>query len=375
MPEDRSDPQGKTIRLAVGIFKSPNKKPAPDAVIYLDGGPGGHSLETAKESFGNVFFSFAKKRDFVMFDQRGVGYSQPSLDCPEETKAAYDGLTQRMSFDDRNALIDKATVACHDRLVAQGINLSAYNSAENAADVNDLRLVLGYKQWDLYGISYGTRLALTIMRDFPDGIRSVILNSTVPLQIDLFGKMPYNANHAFQIFFDACLRNRLCDAAYPNLQKVFNDLVDRLDNAPATITVKQPYTGKQFKLLIDGNLLIDMLFNSLYSSSVIVFLPKIIWDASHNKYTLLQEMLAGSLVKHEFISTGMYYSVQCAEEIAFDTEETLQNADKSFPNLHQAFDMSRYYRMCQAWDVKPAPAIENQGVTSSAYTPGAVRGL
>jgi pimeloyl-ACP methyl ester carboxylesterase len=368
VPEDRSNPQSKTIRLHVAVFKARNKKPAPDAVIYLEGGPGGHSLETAKFSFPGVFAAFAKTRDFVMFDQRGVGYSEPSLDCPEETKAAYDGLTQRMSFEEREALIDKATIACHDRLVAQGINLSTYNSAENAADVNDLRLVLGYKAWDLYGISYGTRLALTIMRDFPNGIRSVILDSTVPLQVDFYNLIPSNANRAFQIFFEACLRNRPCNAAYPNLDKVFYDTVDKLNKKPASITVKQPYTGKTFKLLIDGHLLIRMLFNSLYSSDVIVYLPKVIYDASVNKYALLEKLMAGSLVKKEFDSTGMYFSVQCAEEIAFDTQETLDNADQAYPNLSHVFDMGDYYRTCQQWNVKAAQPVENKAVVSDAYT-------
>ena len=368
VPEDRSDPNSKPIRLAVVVFHARVKKAAPDAVFYLEGGPGGHSVDNALESFEYAFAGFAEKRDFVMFDQRGVGYSEPSLDCPESTKADYDGLTKRMNFDDRVVLENQAVKDCHDRLAAQGINLSAYNSAANAADVHDLQTVLGYPEINLYGISYGTRLALTVMRDFPQNIRSVILDSTVPLQADLYGRIPANADRAFKVFFQGCLKDRPCNGAYPNLDKVFYDLVAKLDDNPAAITARQPITGKKFNLLIDGHHLITMLFNAMYSSSVIVYLPKIIYDASHGDYALLEKFLAGSLVRSEFLSVGMYLSVQCAEEVSFDTQDVLANADKSYPKLMKTFDMLNYYTQCQTWGVKPAPPVENQPVKSPVYT-------
>ncbi len=368
VPEDRSDSNSPLLRLAVAIFRAKAKKAAADAVVYLDGGPGGHTIETARTIFEFAFSGFAQTRDFIMFDQRGVGFSEPSLDCPEATKAAYDGLTKRMSFEQRTALADQALKVCHDRLVGEGINLSAFNTAASAADVNDLRIALGYKQFNLYGISYGTRLALTVMRDFPDGIRSVILDSTVPLQADLYGRMPANADRAFKVFFQGCLKDRQCNKAYPNLDKVFYNLVAELNDEPAAITGTQPYSGKRFNLLIDGHFLIQLLFGSLYSSSVIVYLPKVIYNASEGDYSLLGAFMGGSLLKQEYVSMGMYYSVQCAEEVSFDTPETLENADKSFPKLMNSFDIQNYGKVCQVWNVKAAPAIENEPVKSSIYT-------
>ncbi len=368
VPEDRSDPQSPTIKIAVAVFKAVSKHPKPDPIIYLDGGPGGHSLDTAGDAFDAAFERLGQDRDFIMFDQRGVGYSEPSLDCPEETQAIYDGYTQRMSFEERTTLQNDGLQECHDRLVADGVNLSAYNSAEDAADVNDLRIALGYDQWNLYGISYGTRLALTIMRDFPQGVRSVILDSTVPLQVDLYGRMPANADRAFKFLFESCRKSWKCNEAYPHLDRVFYDQVDKLNQRPATIIAEQPHTGKKFRLLIDGHDFIEMLYGSLYSNEVIVYLPKIIFDASHGSYWLLERYMAGTLVKKEYFSTGMYYSVQCAEEVSFDDLQTLQEAMTKFPNLGESFDMTQYYKRCQIWDVKPASAIENEPVTSSLPT-------
>ena len=81
---------------------------------------------------------------------------------------------------EEDELLIHAGQACHDRLVQHGVDLSAYNSAATAADIEDLRVVLGYSKWNLYGGSYGSRIALTVMRDFPQGVRSVILDSAIP---------------------------------------------------------------------------------------------------------------------------------------------------------------------------------------------------
>jgi pimeloyl-ACP methyl ester carboxylesterase len=369
VPEDRTDPKNKnTIKLYVAIFKAKTAKRAQDAIIYLEGGPGGYSLAAAGTSFSNAFAGFARTHDFIMFDQRGVGFSKPSLACPEETKVSYDNVTGRVPHAKAAERRLEALKACYDRLVAAGVNLSAYNSAQNAADVNDLRIVLGYKEFNLYGISYGTRLALTVMRDFPKGVRSVILDSTVPLQAELYPKIPANADRAFKVFFQGCLKDRPCNAAYPNLDKVFYDLVDKLNKKPITVTAKQPYTSKKFKVLVDGHMFINMLFNSLYSSQVIIYLPMIIWEASKGDYKLVEQVMAGSLVKQDFVSTGMYFSVQCAEEVSFNSQESLVAATKSFPKIASTFDMGYYYKVCQTWKVKPAPPVENQPVTSNIPT-------
>src|SRR5258708_1439192 len=342
VPENRSKADSPTIRVAVAVFKAPAPKPLPDPVIYLDGGPGGHTLESAVASYNFVFQAFGAKRDFIMFDQRGVGLSMPNLDCPESTAAWYDNIDKPITFKERMDLDHKALVECHARLVKEGIDLSAYNSAENAADVNDLLHVLGYKQWNLYGISYGTRLALTVMRDFPDGIRSVILDSTVPLQVDMYAKLPGNADRAFQVFFQGCLKEPICNAAYPELDKVFYSLIDKLNTTPVTIHARQRAGSNTTvrNVKIDGDLLIQMLYNALYSTSQIIQLPRIIWQAHDGDFSLLEQAFGGRVVDTEFESTGMYYSVQCSEEISFDDQTALSVATKTFPKMEGAFDQT-----------------------------------
>src|SRR5579859_2041292 len=173
VPEDRSNPSnGNVVKLAVAVFKSNSSTPQPDPVIYLEGGPGGRSLSDDGVDYyiNDAFAPLLDKRDVILFDQRGTGYSTPSLACPEYFDANWNNEDKNLSAKAWEPITTQAVQDCHDRLVKQGVNLSDFNSAESAADVSDLRVALGYKEWNLYGISYGTRLGLTIMRDFPQGI-------------------------------------------------------------------------------------------------------------------------------------------------------------------------------------------------------------
>src|SRR5262245_54736551 len=123
--EDHNDPSSREIKLAVAMIRASGTEPQPDPIVYLEGGPGGSALDGVDSWAG---FSFMEDRDVILLDQRGTGYSEPTLNCPELD-----------TMDDESA----ATQACHDRLVNQGVHLADYNSAQSAADVADLRTALG----------------------------------------------------------------------------------------------------------------------------------------------------------------------------------------------------------------------------------------
>src|SRR5438094_10645691 len=117
-----------------------------------------------------------------MFDQRGTGYSTPSLKCPETLQLQFETLDKHLSASNYERLQLQALRTCHDRLVRSGIDLNAFNSLENAADVHDLILALGYRQANLYWVAYGTRLARTTMRLCPSVVRGVRLYPLYPPQ-------------------------------------------------------------------------------------------------------------------------------------------------------------------------------------------------
>ena len=373
VPEDRSHPEGPTIRLHVAIFRSRSHNLTPDPVVYLAGGPGEQALETMTFLFNLRFAPFLADRDFIVFDQRGTGYSEPALDCPEFTNLTYETLDQDLSPEENLALGYEAICSCHDRLLSEGVNMAAYSSAESAADLNDLRLALGYEEWNLLGISYGTRLALTAMRDYPEGIRSVILDSTYPLQVSLYAEAPANFDRALTVLFDGCAANPACNEACPELEAVFYKLVDQLNDSPITFSATQPLSGETYDVLMTGDGLIGFLFQSLYSTELIPLLPKIVFDVRDGNYDILAIVFGSFLTNIEFASMGMGFSVQCGEEILFSTPGEFAAAAEAYPEIRSLFDSTlnlgeAVFTICEIWGAKEADPIENEPVASDIPT-------
>jgi pimeloyl-ACP methyl ester carboxylesterase len=364
VPEQRSATNGRSVELAVAVFASDNPNAAKDPVVYLEGGPGGSALKSLEFVYEDNFVPMLADRDVVIFDQRGTGYSKPSLACDEYTKLAYDTLDDNFTIEEGEKLFVEAILQCRDRLVASGIDLSAYNSLASAADIEDLRKALGYDQWNLYGSSYGTRLALTTMREYPAGIRSVVLDATRSLQSSETST-PADIDRSFEKLFDGCANDTACNKAFPNLRDTFYELVDRLNASPITEEANNPLTGQPLNVLIDGDTLIGLVTQALYSSSIITELPKGIYAASQGlDNSLFIRLAVISVIQNEYISYGMFYSVRCNEEITFDTPAALAAADDNFPQLRGMINLSPYTQICDAWQAGSAPAIENQPVSS-----------
>lgn len=372
VPEDRTNPE-KTIRLHVAVFASESSNPAPDPIVYLEGGPGGDALETVPLVFEMRYAPFLENHDLIMFDQRGTGYSEPSLACPEQTEASFALLEQDVTAEQVVEQMLDALFVCQERLVDEGVNLAAYNSRENAADLNDLRLALGYDTWNVWGISYGTRLAQTVMRDYPEGIRSVVLDSAYPVAANLLTDTPANVARAFDVFFAGCTNDAACNEKYPELEAVFADQIARLDAEPTTLPLTNLLTGERYDAIFRGSDLVGVLFQSLYATEIIPVLPEMIFDIAAEDYTLLTTLLSSFLANADFVSIGMQYSVQCYEENSFATEEEVVAAAAEYPELEPFFTYSinigpPALTVCERWGAGEADAIENQSISSDIPT-------
>ncbi len=342
VPEDWSQPQGPTIRLAVAIFKTSSPHPAPDPVLVLGGGPGVALLETAGSTL-------LLNRDLILLDQRGAGYSQPSLRC----------------------LDNETPQACHSRLVQSGINLNAYTTLENAADVHALIHALGYQQVNLEGVSYGTRLALTVMRLFPADLRSVVLNSVIPPQVNAFMSFPQAAARAFDVLFQRCAADSECNTAYPHLQTVFYQLIADLNTTPITFQATPPRSGVPVTVHFTGNDLVLWLRQSLYATGLIPMLPAVIFQMRQHDYTQLASIYGNLIDIDTTGSMGLFYSVMCGEDMAYTTQHDLETSVRGLPPPIQPalldVGLSRF-SICRFWGMKPVPAVQKEPVRSSIPT-------
>ncbi len=377
VPEDRSDPDSRTIRLAVAAFHPSGGATHPDPIIYLTGGPGGSGLEYLFLTFDIVFAPvLAEGRDLIFLDQRGVGFSQPALDCPGVSELSLELLDMEvdgklLTGDEAGELFFEAVRDCELDWSAVA-DLSDYNTLANAADVEDLRKALGYDQVNLWGTSYGTRLALEVMRDYPDGLRSVVLDAVYPPDADLYMDLPANAERAFDAFFENCAGDAACNNAFPDLEDVFFETVDRLDETPAEFEVTNALTREIYQERTYGAELVAILFSFLYHTEVIPSLPQIIYDAAEGDFDLIALIQGSLMAQRDVVSLGMQLSVQCNEEYPFSSFEEYEALLAGYPRLvgflENALVGKPFFTICAEWDSGQAESIENEPVVSDVPT-------
>lgn len=369
VPENRTETNGRRIRLPVAVLKSASTERRPDPIVYLDGGPGADTMKELPLLY-QALQPFLADRDLIVFDQRGAGSSEPSLDCPEITQLNYDHLERQFTVDERVAQDAAAATRCHDRLVNEGTDPASATSAESAADVNDLRVALGYDQWNLYGVSYGTRLALTVMRDYPQGVRSAIIDSVYPLQANLYTETAENFDRALKVLFETCAADADCSSAYPNLEAAFYETVRGLNEQPVTVALGSVFARPIEGAVIDGDWFAAFMFQSLYSEGLIPLLPRAIFETRDHDYRLLTVLADAYLQDAKFLSVGMYLSVQCGEELPFTTREAVIAAADANPQLssYNEFGAKSIFAACEVWRARVAAGVENEAVSSAIPT-------
>ncbi|HML22597.1 MAG TPA: alpha/beta fold hydrolase [Aggregatilinea sp.] len=364
VPEDRSQPDGAWIRLHVAIFKSRSETPLPDPVIYLAGGGGYNQLDAVGHYLGDARGdAILAERDYIHYNQRGADYGDPVVDCPAHVETLQAMAREALTQEERNAREQAALLACRDTLTAEGIDLTQYNSATNAADANDLRIALGYEQANYYGTSYGTKLALTLMRDYPDGVRSVILDSVYPPQVDYYSDYAPNVVRSFEHVFAACAADASCSARYPNIDQTFYAAIDRLNAAPVTRTIGE------YTVVVNGNMLLEAMELMLYDPGSIAALPWMIDNASHDRFEPMDGLFYALLTDiPSSINWTMFYAMQCREEIPFEDRAQVAARAAGAPPELADFYRVRWaefaFDLCAQWEMPAADPVENEPVES-----------
>jgi pimeloyl-ACP methyl ester carboxylesterase len=379
VPESRGRPPHRTIRLMVAKYPARSPEKRPDPVVYLAGGPGDIA---PLEVNGLIAADFIRDRDILVLSQRGTMFSEPALTCPsidDFARAAlglrfYSGATKRAHL--------AATEACHRKLTATGADLSAYNSTESAADVADLRKTLGYTAWNVYGTSYGSYLAQTIMRDHPAGIRSVVLDSVLPTTYSVPANW-WSTRAGFDNLFQACAAEPACNAAHPGLADTFSRLVNKLEADPLTTTVNDPATGETLEVVLDGGALVDWLRNQNYAVPLLRAAPDRIDGLAAGRPEAIAAIAKDRASRAPSsgpnvpaLGYGLAFGVSCREDYPFATSDELAAAGReAFPSYpisvtREGVGGWAYFNEdCRdVWKVPAAPQAMHQPVTSAIPT-------
>ena len=363
VPRDHGQPKRETLDLAVAVLKATGAQPAPDPIVFLQGGPGASGVERIFERYRSDMLAYWRKtRDVVLFDQRGTGANRPDLDCPEYDEAFLAAWSEPLSRDEEIAMLVEAMRACHARLVDAGVDLRVYTSAQSALDVGDIMRALGHSDYNLYGVSYGGRLALTVMRDAPEGVRSVVLDSPVP--IGPKRSFAHNAEAAFKVLDAACTADSKCAATYPKLERTLAETATRLDREPLSVAS----TARDARpLIVNGPRALISLFGAMYVRNVAVWLPLAITQLSQGIPGVWGTYVNGYVdeVARTRYTEAMAYSILCSDDYPFESMthgRDLAAVSAPYNSLDQ-FDFQTL-GACAFWNVRAPDPKENETVRS-----------
>ncbi|KOU42498.1 transporter [Streptomyces sp. WM6373] len=367
VPENRSRPGGRTIRLAVAVIAAIHPaKPPQDPVVFMAGGPGA-------DTFDDIPFlvdsGLNKDRDLIIMAQRGNLYDRPNLACPEVDR--FNAQAVGLGYDSEQAeqLMLKAVKDCRDRLTAQGIDLSAYNTTENAADFADLRKALNLRQWNVYGYSYGSNLALTYLRLHPEGIRAFAIDSITPPQHVTLPWTWASTAEGIDNIIEACAAQPACKDRYPDFRQMLTEQVRRLEAHPLTLNVEPPGGGKPVTVVLDGGALLNLI---VAFSPRPEDLPAALDElAAGNPERFAKARAAGSVQRTGEFAHGLTQSVVCGEWAPGYSQTDVLNAGRkvypAWPDtvLAEVPQLPFQYPACRIWDVADRAAAQRVPTVSS----------
>ena len=369
VPENRQNLNGQTIRLPVARIPSVAQPSNPDPVVYMAGGPGANAIAQAEIL---VSVGLNQTRDLIIMNQRGVADTEPALTCDEIDRFNIKAVGLPYDSPKTGTMHVAATKACHDRLVGQGIDLSAYHTGENSADFADLRKVMGIAEWNVYGLSYGTDLALSLMRDHPEGIRSVIIDSVVPPSAVSLALTWTSASEAINDIFRTCAAQPACTSKFGDLETAFAAQVQLREANPLTTTGTYSPKVPPFKVVLDGGALVNWLGSVPDPVVAIPSIPSAIAELVQGKPRQIANSRAALADPAAIgaVGWGLFYSVVCSEWAPFGPDSLiLVQGLLAFPTypksvLSMAHGFPFMTQDCSVWNVPTAPGARQVTIST-----------
>lgn len=303
--ENPDAPDGRKIELSVALIPALNVEALPDPFVLLAGGPGQSAIDSYLQ-VGGAFEAIRRDRPILLLDQRGTGRSN-KLDCPQPS----DPTAEVWTGFDLEAIRD-FTRECIEALDA---DLRFYTTSVAIDDLDAVRAALGFEQLNLWGGSYGSRVALAYLRRYPQHTRSVIIDGVVPADELLGPAIAIDAQASLEKLFDRCAEDASCSEAFPELSADFDALRGALANNPVTVTVAHPQTGELREQMINADMLGAVIRMSSYAPVTRSLLPLLISEAQQGRYQMLASQAA--MIETQFegmLALGMHNSVLCSED-------------------------------------------------------------
>lgn len=314
VPLDYKNPGGEQITIPYWVIKSKHPESQADPIVFIQGGPGGKVLALA-QNFRQLAFDV--KRDFILFDQRGIGSDDPF--CPDFTDNFLSIFAQDLSAAEETQAIREALLLCG------GDNAAYYTTEANVADLEALRKHLGIQEWNLFGGSYGTRLGLAYMQKFPGRVRSAILNGLFPEEVELFKSYLPNFDRSLNQVFDLCASDPDCRGTYPDLKAETFSVIDELRQRPLALVLNQE------ELILNAQDFLLILQQMLYHKTTAVLIPSFVTAVKHKRTVEVSTVIGAISQGLQGINMAVFYAVMAAEEGQVDQDALLKDHLKTYP--------------------------------------------
>lgn len=310
-PLDPDDPGGETITLFVAVVAALSLEPEPDPFVPIAGGPGQASSEFYA-AYAGAFESIRRERDVVLVDQRGTGAST-RLDCELDEEV----VEGRVS-------IEESTEGARRCLASLPADPRFFTTSVAVEDLEAVRRALGYPQFNVYGISYGTRVAQHYLRRFPEATRTVVLDGVVPPQVALGPTIAIEAQRALDAIFARCEESRACNERFPGVGRSFARITNALIEQPVSVELPDPLTGHSQTLSFGHNELAGALRLLSYHPNTVALIPLLVYEAAAGNYApLASQYLMVSESLSDSLSIGMHNAVVCTEDAPFFDREAV----------------------------------------------------
>lgn len=342
VPENPAEPQGRQIELFVARVPAISRRKQPDPLFLLAGGPG-MGAGSMYAGVAPAFARIARDRDIVLLDQRGTGKSQP-LTCDMADLDASDDDTSRIA---------PLTRACLDSLRSKA-DVTQYTTSVAVQDLDRVRAALGYDRINLYGASYGTRVAQHYLRRYPQHVRSMILDGVVAPATILGPQMALDAEASLDQVLARCAADRDCRAHFPDPAADYRKLRAQLSQTPVQLSIADPTSGEPRALRFGSAQLGAVLRLQIYSSQTAALLPVALHAAATRGdfSALAGQFLLSSRNVEDSLAYGMHNSVMCSEDVPLIDERSVDRKALQATFIGNAF-LDGLRAICSVWPRGP----------------------
>jgi pimeloyl-ACP methyl ester carboxylesterase len=308
-PEDPANLSSPSIELHVAVVPALTLEPEPDAFVPIAGGPGQSTIEFYA-GYAMAFEPVRRNRDIVLVDQRGTGRSAP-LTCDIDEDIIQGGYSREETID--------VTETCLEQLQHDP---QFFTTSIAVRDLEAVRQALGYSAFNVYGISYGTRVAQHFARRYPEATRTVIIDGVAPPQLALGPGIAIEAQRALDALFDRCIEDEACSERFPNIRTDFLALTAALDEMPVTVSMADPLTGTVEDFDFGRDELAGAIRLLSYHPSTVALIPLLVDEAVNGNYLpLASQFVSIAANLSEALNIGMHNAVICTEDAPFYDDE------------------------------------------------------